>query len=297
MPYIKKLREFMDFIKIEHSVFALPFVYIGMLIAIEKLNTLNTFEIFMKFLLITIAAVSARSTAMALNRIIDREIDALNPRTKNRHLPAKIISLKSAYIFTIFSIIVFLLSSYFLNFLCFLLAPIPIILFFIYPYLKRYTYFSHIFLGLCLGIAPLGGFIAITGNFENLFIPLIISFFVIFWVGGFDIIYSIQDVDVDKKENLHSIPAKFGVRKALNISVIFHLIALLFLFILLIKNFGYVILIGVIFISFLLFYEHILIKNFNEKNFDNRKIQEAFFNINAIVSISFFVFVLIELII
>lgn len=294
---MKKLKEFLDFIKVEHTIFALPFVYIGAILGIEYVNLNFTVqEIFLKFFLITIAAFTARSSAMALNRIIDRKIDAKNPRTKNRHLPTKKISLNEAYIFTLLSITIFLISSYLLNFLCFLLSPIPLIIFFIYPYLKRYTAFSHLFLGLCLGIAPLGGFIAITGNFENLFFPLIISFFVIFWVAGFDIIYAIQDFEIDRKMNLHSIPSKFGIKKALKISIIFHLIALIFIFLFLIYKFSYIILAGFIGIMMLLFYEHLIVKNFGEK-VDEKKINTAFFNVNGIVSFLFFVFILIDFIV
>ncbi len=285
------IRKFLDFVKFEHSIFALPFVYSGAVLAAGSINP----EFILNFILITIAAVTARSSAMALNRIIDSNIDALNPRTKNRHIPAGKIGPLDAKIFTIISGSIFFLSAYLLNPLCFFLAPIPLVMFVIYPYLKRYTALTHLFLGACLGIAPLGGFLAITGNFDMnaLIEPALISFFVMFWTAGFDIIYAIQDVKFDRSHNLHSIPAKFGVPNALKISFAFHLAAALFLIILyIIYPFSYIFLSGILIIILLLFYEHKLISNF-----DAVKIQKAFFNVNAVVSTLFFIFLAYEVLI
>jgi len=281
------IKDFINFVKFEHSIFALPFIYAGMLLAMRTEN--SDFDV-LKFFLITIAAVSARSTAMALNRIIDANIDALNLRTANRHIPSGIIKLKDAYIFTIVSCLLFFTSAYFLNFLCFILAPIPLLMFIIYPYLKKYTYFSHLFLGLTLGIGVGGGFIAVTGNFENLIDPLILCFFVMFWVAGFDIIYAIQDVEFDRKQNLHSIPAKFSIRTALKISLFFHFIAIFILMVFYAAfyhlfssqiMFGF----GIIVIASLLLYEHHIISK--SKELTQSAIQKAFFITNGIVGLCF----------
>lgn len=284
-----KIKKFLDFIKFEHSIFALPFVYAGMILALNTVN--NSYpEFFFKFLFITISAVTARSSAMALNRIIDAEIDAINPRTKNRHIPAGKIKIFSAWAFTLISTAVFFFSSYQLNLLCLMLSPVPVIMFIVYPHLKKHTSLSHLFLGACLGIAPLGGFIAVTGTLENIIPPLIISFFVVFWVAGFDIIYALQDIEFDLKQKLHSIPAKFGIQKALKISFLFHSAAVFFLFVFYFSyNLKPVFLSGILIIAAFLLYEHKMMKNFNAE-----KIQKAFFNVNAIVSILFMVFLILN---
>ncbi len=287
------IKNFLDFIKFEHSIFALPFIYAGMLIAMRAENF--DFDA-LKFILLTIAAVSARSTAMSLNRLIDANIDALNLRTADRHIPSGIIKRKEAWTFAIISSLLFFASAYFLNFICFILAPIPLLMFIIYPYLKRHTYFSHLFLGLTLGIGVGGGYVAITGNFENLVYPLILCFFVMFWVAGFDIIYAIQDVKFDKKQNLYSIPEKFGVKNALRISLLFHLIGagILFLFFLIAYSlfsspvlFGF----GIAIIALLLLYEHKICYS----DVSEAAIQKAFFTTNAIVGVCFLVFLFLGL--
>ncbi len=286
-------KDFLNFVKFEHSIFALPFIYAGMLIAMRAENF--DFDA-LKFILLTIAAVSARSTAMSLNRLIDANIDALNLRTADRHIPSGIIKRKEAWTFAIISSLLFFASAYFLNFICFILAPIPLLMFIIYPYLKRHTYFSHLFLGLTLGIGVGGGYVAITGNFENLVYPLILCFFVMFWFAGFDIIYAIQDVKFDKKQNLYSVPAKFGVKNALRISLLFHLIGagILFLFFLIAYSlfsspvlFGF----GIAIIALLLLYEHKICYS----DVSEAAIQKAFFTTNVVVGICFLVFLFLGL--
>ncbi len=283
-------KDFLNFVRFEHSIFALPFIYAGMLIAMRAENfDFNT----LKFFLITIAAVSARSTAMALNRIIDAKIDALNLRTADRHIPSGIIKTEEAWTFAIISGLLFFVSTYFLNFICFILAPIPLLMFIIYPYLKRHTYFSHLFLGLTLGIGVGGGYVAITGNFENLIYPLILCFFVMFWVAGFDIIYAIQDVKFDRKQNLYSVPVKFGVKNALRISLIFHLISigtLIMFYVLFLSLFSSAFMfgLGIAIISLLLLYEHKICHS----DVSEAAIQKAFFNVNGIVGVCFLVFLI-----
>ncbi len=278
-------KDFLNFVRFEHSIFALPFIYAGMLIAMRAENF--DFDA-LKFILLTIAAISARSTAMALNRIIDANIDALNLRTADRHIPSGIIKVEEAWTFAIISGLLFFASAYFLNFLCFILAPVPVLLFIIYPYLKRHTYFSHLFLGLTLGIGVGGGYLAITGNFENLIYPLILCFFVMFWVAGFDIIYAIQDVKFDREQNLYSVPAKFGVRNALRISLLFHLVSIgiLILFYVLFQSLfssAFMFGLGIAIIALLLIYEHKICYS----DVSEAAIQKAFFTTNAVVGVCF----------
>ncbi|OIQ05247.1 MAG: hypothetical protein AUK59_04635 [Candidatus Altarchaeum sp. CG2_30_32_3053] len=287
------MKDFINFVKFEHSIFALPFIYAGMLIAMRAENF--DFDA-LKFFLITIAAVSARSTAIAMNRIIDANIDALNLRTADRHIPSGIIKTEEAHSFVIVSGIFFFASAYFLNFLCFILAPIPLLMFIIYTYLKRHTYLSHLFLGLTLGIGVGGGYVAITGNFENFVYPLILCFFVMFWVAGFDIIYAIQDVWFDRMQNLHSIPAKFGINKSLRISLLFHLtgagILLLFLLIAYpLFSSPVFFCLGIIIIASLLIYEHKICRS----DVSEAAIQKAFWTTNGIVGVCFLVFLVLGL--
>jgi len=282
---ITKIKKILKFIKFEHSVFALPFAYSGAVLAYNGIPEVNT------CVWITLAAVGARSAAMSLNRIIDAEYDKLNPRTKDRHIPRGEIKTRDAMIFTILSFILLFVSAYLLNFLCFMLSPILVALFVIYPYLKRYTYFSHLFLGLCLGIAPVGGWLAVTGTFTGFFPSIIMLASVVFWVAGFDIIYSIQDIDFDRKTRLYSIPACFGVNNGLKITLLFHTTSILFLILLyLTSNLGTIFLSGVGIIILLLAYEQWIVR----KNI--KKIQTAFFNVNALVSVCFFVFLTFDII-
>ncbi len=201
----KKLLSFFVLIKFEHSIFALPFAYIGGLIGRQEIMP------FYYWFWVTMACISARTAAMLLNRIIDLEIDRQNPRTKERPLITGKIKFKSAIFVLILSIFLFLFSSYKLNLTCLFLSPIVLFLISSYPYTKRFTWFSHFYLGICLSCAPIGGCLATSGG-VNLS-SLIIGLFVILWVSGFDIIYSILDIEFDKKHNLHSIPQKFGLKK------------------------------------------------------------------------------------
>ena len=191
---MEKMKTYAEFIKIEHTLFALPFAYIGALMAAKGIPNLRI------LILILFAFTSFRSAAMALNRIIDRDIDALNPRTKNRHIPAGLISLKEAYLIVLISLAIYFLSACLINETAFKLSPIPAITAYIYPYLKRHTCLSHFVLGLNLSYAPLGGWISVTNtlSLETELIPTLIAIAVIFWVAGFDIIYALQDLEFDR---------------------------------------------------------------------------------------------------
>lgn len=279
---LSKTKIFLDMIKFPHTIFALPFALTSAFIASEGMPE------FKKFFWIIIAMVGARTGAMSFNRLVDMHIDAKNPRTKDRPLPKGLISKSAVILYTIISFILLIFSAYMLNKLCFYLSPIAIIVLTGYSLTKRFTHYSHIILGLALAGAPLGAWIAIKGVIELL--PVVLSFAVLFWVAGFDILYALQDYEFDKKEGLHSIPVKFGIKKSILISRIFHLIMVCLLFyVYLLGGFGFIYLIGLFIISILLIYEHSLVK---EK--DLSKLDIAFFNMNGYISVLFFIFTVID---
>ncbi|WP_444550830.1 UbiA-like polyprenyltransferase [Candidatus Magnetomonas plexicatena] len=269
-------------IKFSHSVFALPFAFTSGVLASGGIPSGR------QILWITVAMISARSAAMGLNRIADRKIDALNPRTKNREIPAGVVKLTEATVFTALFSALFVLSAYMLNPLCFKLSPLVLAVLFFYSYTKRFTWSSHLFLGIAISGAPLGAWIAIRGDVSISILPLV--FAVVFWLAGFDILYALQDVNFDKTHGLYSIPQRFGIKKAITLSRVFHL----FTFILLALtgvffNMGIFYFIGIAVVAVLLIYEHLLVKPD-----DLSKLDMAFFNINGYISVTVFVFVLIE---
>ena len=276
---VKNLRLIMDFIKIEHTLFALPFAYLGAFMAKGGMISIE------KIILIATAFAGFRTAAMSLNRIIDREIDALNPRTAKRHLPAGLISLKEAYAITILSLVIYFISAYLINELAFLLSPIPAITAYIYPYLKRYTVLSHYILGLNLAYAPMGGWIAITNSFDIFgkdFLPFLIGIAVVFWVAGFDIIYAIQDYEFDVKYGIYSIPAKFGIKMAKIVSAVNHTIFFLLLSaaILVVYPSGFLAVSGLFLTGGILLAEHAIVWLWKEE----KSIQISFFYLNASLS-------------
>ena len=264
-----KLRDYADFVKIEHTLFALPFAYLGAFIAQRGWFGLKL------FILIALAFTGMRTLAMTLNRIIDREIDALNPRTANRHLPSGRMSLREAYAILLIALIVYEASAYLINETAFKLSPIPIIVAYIYPYLKRFTCLCHYVLGLNLAFAPLGGWVAVTNSIFFDRIILLLSLAVIFWVAGFDIIYALQDLEFDRKYGLHSIGAHFGKNFALRLSALNH--AIFFVLVLFSAvMWSKIAVVGVIVIGLLLLYEHLAVRRGD--------IETAFFKVNAIIS-------------
>ena len=269
LRHLYKVKEFAEFVKIEHTLFALPFAYLGAWIAQRGFFCLKL------FILIALAFTGMRTASMTLNRIIDRDIDALNPRTANRHLPSGRISLREAYTILLLSLIVYFTSAYFINETVFILSPIPVIIAYIYPYLKRYTCLCHYVLGLILSLAPLGGWIAVKNSLNLDFTIVSIALAVIFWVAGFDIIYGLQDVEFDRKYGLHSIGACFGINFALRLSLLNHLIFFIFISISAILWSKYTIA-GLTFIALLIAYEHVSVRRGN--------IETAFFKVNAVIS-------------
>lgn len=279
-----KAKIYLEMIKFEHSIFALPFSYLGAFLSEKKVPNPVT------LLWITLAMVGARSFAMALNRIIDIEIDRRNPRTAERALPKGLLPVPKAVLFSIISLGVFLFAVYNLSPICRYLWPIVVIPFVIYPYTKRFTWLSHFVLGLCLGLAPVGVWVAITNTISV--DPFLIGAAVLLWVAGFDILYAIQDIDFDLRHKLYSIPARFGIRASLVLTRLLHLTSIAVLVWLGSRlNLGLFYFIGILVTAFLLAYENSLIK----PN-DLSRLNVAFFTVNGVISVVMFFFVAIDVI-
>ena len=271
---LRNTRTTLEMIKIEHTLFALPFAFLGAILAADGIPTLWQLG------WIVVAMVGARSAAMAFNRIADREYDARNPRTAMRALPAGLLSLGFVWGFTIISVAIFFLAAAMLNRLTLILAPVALASVFLYSLTKRWTQFSHIVLGWCLCIAPTGAWIAVRGQIDSP-VPLLLSLVVLLWTAGFDVLYACQDFDFDRTEGLHSIPARFGIARALWISRGLHtgaFLALLTLYV--VSGLGPIALIGVILTAGLLLYQHRLVRAD-----DLGRLNAAFFTTNAFVSV------------
>jgi 4-hydroxybenzoate polyprenyltransferase len=274
---LAKLKTTLEMIKFEHTLFALPFAFLG---AVMAANGLPTWQ---QILWITLAMVGARSAAMTFNRIADRDIDAKNPRTANRELPSGKLSVSFAWTFLFVSIALFLLASYSLNWLTFALSPIALISVLGYSYAKRFTTLAHLMLGWALAISPTAAWIAVRGTIDSE-TPILLSLFVLMWTSGFDIMYACQDHDFDKRSGLYSIPARYGIARSLWMARIFHFQAFAVLLLLyLMSSLGWVALVGVGAVGTLLVYQHTLVK----PN-DLSKMNAAFFTTNAFVSVILF---------
>ena len=274
----EKIVLYLRMIKFPHSIFALPFAFTGAVIAAGGAPSLK------KIIWITVAMVGARSGAMGLNRIIDRKVDQENPRTKNRELPRGIINLSEAVLFTAVSLVIFILAAYMLNPLCLKLSPVAIAVLFIYSYTKRFTWITHFVLGLTLSAAPVGAWIAVRGTFDAEIIPMAIA--VIFWLAGFDTLYALQDIEFDKSHGLYSIPQRFGIKNALLLARLFHLITFIMLITTgVIFKMGIFYWLGMMIVAGLFIYEHSLIKES-----DLSRLDMAFFNMNGYISITVFIF-------
>lgn len=274
---LKDLRLFLEMIKFEHTIFALPFAYTGAFLA-------GRGEVsWVKLFLIMVAMTTARTAGMGLNRLIDKEIDFANPRTATRALPAGLLGSRTVWKMVAVSLMIFIASCAALNKLCLLLSPVALFILFLYSYLKRYTWLCHFGLGLLLACAPIGGWIAVAGHFS--WIPIVLGSAMIFWLAGFDILYACLDVDFDRKFGIHSIPERFGITKALWLSAFFHLITFIFLAMTgILAGLGWPYHIGLILIGLLLIYEHLLVTPG-----DLSRINRAFFQANAVISLLVFV--------
>ncbi|MGG2200513.1 MULTISPECIES: UbiA-like polyprenyltransferase [Paenibacillus] len=285
----RKTRIFMDMIKIEHTLFALPFAFMGALLgSVVKFQQLPSWG---QIGWILLAMVGARSAAMGLNRVIDKVFDARNPRTAMRAIPAGLISSKEAIIFIILSFVLLFIAAAQLNPICMKLLPIAVFFLVFYSYTKRFTWACHLFLGMAIALAPLGGWVAVTGEITLTAIVFYIA--IMFWLAGFDVIYACQDTEFDRKEGLHSIPSRFGIPKALVLARLFHVITavgLLSLFFL--TELTWVYLLGVVVSFGLLFYEHFIVK----PN-DLTRVNTAFFTMNSALSMVMFAFTFIDLVV
>lgn len=313
MPTVKN---YLSLIKFSHTIFAMPFAMIGFFLGVTSFGYIRAWysqsafvnyygfsihyfdnypksveEILIRFLLVIICMITARSAAMAFNRYLDRSFDAKNPRTAIREIPKGIISANSALIFTIISCLLFLISCFFINKLCFYLAPVALFVILFYSYTKRFTPLCHLVLGLGLSLAPIGAYLAVTGAFALL--PVLFSLAVIFWVSGFDIIYALQDVDFDKSQNLYSMPAWLGKSKALHVSEFLHVLsAVCVIYAGVYGQFGWWYWVGIAVFAGMLIYQHSIVK----AN-DLSKVNIAFMTANGIASVVFAVFVIADLLV
>ena len=288
MSFVKnsKIGDYFSLVKINHTIFSLPFALIGFFLGINTHHQALSLRL---LFLVLLCVLFARNAAMGFNRYVDREFDKKNPRTAWREIPSDIITPNSALLFVIINSLLFIVTSYLLNFMCFLLSPVALMVVLGYSLTKRFTYLSHMFLGLGLALAPIGAYLAVTSRFDLL--PLVYSFIVIFWVAGFDILYSLQDIEFDRMENLKSLPAKLGRAKALILSSLFHFIALLLVAAGgIIGGFHIINWIGSAIFTILLVYEHILVKPT-----DISRVNLAFATMNGMASVIFACFVISDL--
>ena len=279
-----KLKILLEDIKIQHTVFALPFALMSAFIASNGVPPLD------KLLWMILAMVGARSSAMSFNRIADVDYDRENPRTKEWALPKGRIRKSYYIIFLLLSAILFVFSCMMLNRLALILSPAALLIVCFYSYTKRFTIFSHFFLGLSLSLAPIGAWVAIREEIS--IVSIVLGLAVIFWLAGLDIIYSCQDVEFDKSHGLFSFPAKLGIERALRLAALFHLIMILLLFLLIFfENLGMFFIIGVLLIAGLLMYEHSIVRPD-----DLSRVNVAFFNVNGIISIGLMLMTILDII-
>lgn len=284
----QRVKDLLGLIRFSHTVFALPFALLSAVLAWRE-----TPFVMNHLLGIILCMVFARSAAMAFNRIIDRKIDADNPRTEGRHLPAGILSLRLVVAFTTVCVVGFILSTLlFLPNYWPIALSVPVLAFLMgYSYAKRFTAFCHYWLSAALMLSPIAAWIALTGTLS--WIPILLAAVIFFWVGGFDILYATQDADFDRERNLHSIPAKIGLKNSLRLAFLSHVLTMVCLFGLWsVAGLGTIFLVGVILVSGLLLYEHWIISPA-----DMTRVNIAFFNINALISIGLFVLTVVDVLV
>ena len=303
------IKNYLSLVKFSHTIFAMPFALIGFSLAIrwtslffdgysETIGNIVTdyfptpmsiSELTVKFILVLICMITARSAAMAFNRYLDSHFDAKNPRTAIREIPAGIISKESALRFVIINCFVFILATFFINRICFFLSPVALFVILFYSYTKRFTALCHLVLGIGLSLAPIGAYLAVTGQFALL--PILFSFTVLFWVSGFDIIYALQDEEFDRSQQLHSIPAAIGKTKALMVSELLHVLSAVCMITAgVYGHFGWLYWTGVAVFIGMLFYQHSIVK----PN-DLSKVNIAFMTANGIASVVFAIFILLDI--
>jgi 4-hydroxybenzoate polyprenyltransferase len=279
------IKKYLALVTFSHTIFALPFACVGFVLA---LKTGHVFSLKL-FALVILCMVFARSAAMAFNRLIDRKFDALNPRTAVREIPAGIINPKNALFFVIVNCLLFIISTWFINTICFYLSPVALFVVLFYSYTKRFTPLCHLVLGCGLALAPIGSYLAVTGEFA--WLPLFFSFTVFCWVSGFDIIYALQDEAFDREHHLKSIPVLLGTNRALRVSEVLHFFAFaLIMSAGIVGHFNWLYWIGATLFSGLLIYQHTLVKPS-----DLSKVNRAFFTTNGIASVVFALFTIVSL--
>jgi len=280
--------KYFSMVKFAHTIFAMPFAMIGYFLGVFYAGV--GFD-GLTLLLVILCMVFARNAAMGFNRYADREIDAKNPRTDKREIPSGIIQPWKALVFVIFNAVAFVITCRFLNSLVFNLSPVALLVILGYSLAKKYSSLCHFVLGLGLSLAPLGAYLAVAGSFDLL--PVMFSFLVLLWTAGFDILYALQDADFDRREQLFSIPAWLGIRRALYVSAIVHVFAgVLALIIGIFWNFGIWYFTGAAIFLFLLFYQHLIVKPD-----DLSRVNAAFFTVNGLASVVFSVFAVLDMII
>lgn len=286
---LNKIKIILEMIKFEHTIFALPFAYMGAVLGSYVQR--GGWPAWEEIGWITVAMVGARSAAMALNRLIDRYIDAANPRTSDRAIPTKLVSVKEVFWFIIISFTVLFIAAFQLNMLAVKLLPLAVFILVIYSYTKRFTWLCHIVLGIAIGLAPLGGWVAVTGQID--LYGLLLFATVALWTAGFDVIYACQDIEFDRNHGLYSIPSRFGLANALRIARFFHLLTIIgFVTLFFLVDLQIWFAVGVVIAAALLFYEHQLVSPH-----DLSKLNTAFFTMNGVLSVVVFVFTLIDLVI
>lgn len=296
------LKSYLSLIKFSHTIFAMPFALIGFFLAVNRTEegfswfpvdfspaaagTRHGVPVLQLFILVVLCMVFARSAAMAFNRYLDRKWDALNPRTAIREIPKGIITPRNALVFTIVNCVLFIACTFFINRICFYLSPVALAVVLGYSYTKRFTPLCHLILGLGLSLAPIGAWLAVTGQFH--WLPILFSLAVLFWVSGFDIIYALQDVEFDRSQQLYSLPAWLGKEKALNVSELLHLLSAACVALAgRLGLFGWIYWVGVLVFIGCLVYQHSIVK----PN-DLRRVNLAFMTTNGIASVAFAVFVI-----
>ncbi|MFT4203710.1 MAG: 4-hydroxybenzoate octaprenyltransferase [Chitinophagaceae bacterium] len=276
-------KNYVSLVKFSHTIFAMPFAMLGFFLGLQSVDrpAYTIGEIVIKLLLVLVCMVSARSAAMAFNRYLDRDIDAKNPRTKVREIPAGIIRPSNALTFVIINCAIFVVSTFLINRICFFLSPIALFVILFYSYTKRFTPLCHLVLGLGLSLAPIGAYLAVTGVFN--IIPVLFALSVICWTGGFDIIYAMQDIDFDQSQQLYSIPSRLGRKNALAVSTLLHVLSTFFVvYAGFIGHFHWLYWVGIVVFVGMLVYQHSIVS----PN-DLSRVNIAFMTANGIASVVF----------
>lgn len=285
---MRKIKNYLSLVKFSHTIFALPFAFVGFFYALYITNNPLDLYLLLKMLL---CMIFGRNAAMSFNRYLDRNIDKLNHRTQDREIPLGKISGRGALFFSVLNVLAFIITTYFINSLVFLLSFVAIFVILFYSYTKRFTFLCHLVLGLGLSLAPIGAFLTVLPEFQ--IEPIFLSIGVLFWTAGFDVIYAFQDYDFDTKNKLYSIPSILGKKKGAYLAVIFHVISILSIFSFgLFAGLNYLFFVGSLFFLIFLIYQHLVFQKEGVK-----RINLIFFTLNGIASVVFAIFSLLSFLI